>query len=114
MNLSRLIIFTPDVKRLAEFYASTFGLSRVGDEDEEWMELSAGGCSIAFHRSSEPSTTRDGWTKLVFGSKSVAAEKDRLWGLGVETSEIVAFGDIQLCDGRDPDGNYFQISSRGM
>lgn len=114
MNVSRFIIFTPDVKRLADFYVSGFGLSTVGDTSEEWMELDAGGCTIAFHRTSEKGTTRDGWTKLVFGSKDVAAEKERLERIGVKTSEIVNFGDIQLCDGRDPDGNYFQISSRGM
>jgi predicted enzyme related to lactoylglutathione lyase len=114
MNVSRFIIFTPDVKRLADFYASSFGLSEVGDTSEEWRELNAGGCSIAFHKTSEQGTTRDGWTKLVFGSKDVANEKARLERLGIKMSEIVNFGEIQLCDGRDPDGNYFQISSRGM
>ena len=114
MNVSRFIIFTPDVRRLANFYASTFGLSSAGNTDDEWMELNAGSCCIAFHKTSEKGRARDGWTKLVFGSKDVAAEKRRLESLGVKTSKIVTFGDIQLCDGRDPDGNYFQISSRGI
>src|SRR5215813_4377975 len=114
MNISRFIIFTPDVKRLAGFYASSFGLSEVGDASEEWTELDAGGCNIAFHKISEQGINRDGWTKLVFGSKDVAGEKERLERLGVRMSDVVNFGKIQLCDGRDPDGNYFQISSRGM
>lgn len=114
MNVLRFIIFTPDVKRLADFYASSFGLSKVGDASEEWTELDAGGCNIAFHKISELGTARDGWTKLVFGSKDVANEKARLERLGIKMSEIVNFGEIQLCDGRDPEGNYFQISSRGI
>ena len=114
MNVSRFIIFTPDVKRLVDFYASSFGLAAIGEADEGWAELDAGGCSIAFHRTSERETTRDGWTKLVFGSKDVEGEKLRLENLGVKMSKVVAFGDLRLCDGRDPDGNYFQISSRGM
>ncbi len=114
MDISRFIVFTPDVKRLADFYKTAFDLKVTGDPDEEWTELNAGSCSIAFHRTSENGTTRDGWTKLVFGSKDVTREKSRLEGLGIRMSDVVRFGDIQLCDGRDPDGNYFQISSRGM
>jgi predicted enzyme related to lactoylglutathione lyase len=114
MEISRFIIFTPDVKRLADFYASTFGLSAVGDASEEWTELNAGGCKIAFHKISEQETNRDGWTKLVFGSTDVAGEKERLERSGIKMSDVVRFGEIELCDGRDPDGNYFQISSRGM
>src|SRR5215813_4276215 len=114
MKVSRFIIFTPDVGRLANFYATSFGLSKVGDVDEEWTELDAGVCKIAFHKISEKGTNRDGWTKLVFGSKDVQGEKVRLENMGVKMSEITIFGEIQLCDGRDPDGNYFQISSRGV
>ena len=114
VEISRFIIFTPDVKRLAGFYASTFGLDIVGEADEGWTELNAGATNIAFHKTTEQGTGRDGWTKLVFGSKSVASERARLEKLGVKMSDVVEFGEIQLCDGRDPDGNYFQISSRGM
>ena len=114
MNISRIIIFTPDVKRLSDFYRECFGLIVIGDADDGWTELDAGGCKLALHKASELGTGRDGWTKIVFGSENVEAEKVRLEGLGISMSEVVTFGEIQLCDGRDPDGNYFQISSRGM
>jgi len=113
MEISRIIIFTPDVKRLADFYARNFGLSTIGEADEHWTELNAGGCNLALHKTSEDGSGRDGWTKIVFGSENVEAEKSRLESLGLKLSGITTFGDIQLCDGRDPDGNYFQISSRG-
>ena len=114
MNVSRVIIFTNDVKKLSDFYISCFELSVVGESDASWTELNAGGCNIAFHKTSEQGTGRDGWTKIVFGSDDVSAEKTRLEGLGIKMSGVNTFGDIRMCDGRDPDGNYFQISSRGI
>lgn len=112
MELSRVIIFTPDVKRLAEFYTSCFDLKQVGDANEHWTELRAGSCNIALHKIDESAPTRDGWIKIVFAAEDVVSEKERLESLGVKMSDIVRFGDIQMCDGRDPDGNFFQVSSR--
>ncbi|HVF47982.1 MAG TPA: VOC family protein [Pyrinomonadaceae bacterium] len=114
MEISRVLIFTTDVERLARFYASAFGLSERGLGTSEWTELDAGGCRLAFHKIDEQGTGRDGWIKVVFGTANVAVDKSRLEGLGVQMSDIVRFGDIELCDGRDPDGNWFQLSSRGM
>ena len=114
MEVSRIIIFTPDVKRLADFYASTFDLNQIGEANEHWTELSAGGCSIALHKVEEYGTERDGWIKIVFAAEDVPAEKACLEGLGVKMSTVKTFGSIQMCDGNDPDGNYFQISSRGL
>ena len=114
MDLSRVIIFTHDVARLTGFYRSNFGLQDVGEPGPEWAELSSGRSNIAFHKYGEETKERDGWIKIVFASKDVAAERKRLIGLGVEMSEVVQLGEIHICDGRDPDGNWFQISSRGM
>ncbi len=114
MQISRTIIFTPNVRVLSEFYETCFGLEPIGETGDDWTELDAGGCNIAFHRIDEHSGIRDGWIKLVFGSGNVENDRQRLEGFGAAMSEIVKFGDIELCDGRDPDGNWFQISSRGM
>lgn len=114
MDISRVIIFTHDVERLSEFYRSTFGLETVGEADAGWAELSTGTCDLAFHKYGEGAEERDGWMKIVFGTRDVAAERERLIERGIEMSEITEFGSIRLCDGRDPDGNWFQISSRGL
>lgn len=114
MDLTRVIIFTPDVIRLADFYRKCFDIEPHGEGSEEWAEFTAGGCSLAFHRYEDETAGRDGWVKIVFGAKDVIAEKARLESLGVEMSDVVELGSIQLCDGRDPDGNWFQISSRGL
>ena len=109
-----MIIFTHDVTRLCEFYRSNFGLENIGEPDRDWAELKSGKSNIAFHKYGEVVEGRGGWIKIVFGSKDVAAERKKLIEHGIEMSEIVEFGDIHLCDGRDPDGNPFQISSRGV
>ena len=57
---------------------------------------------------------RDTGIKFVFGAKDVKKEKARLVKLGVKMGEIMEFEDLRMCDGRDPDGNRFQISSRGV
>jgi catechol 2,3-dioxygenase-like lactoylglutathione lyase family enzyme len=114
MKLSRIIIFTRDVDRLVEFYRTAFELSEIGVATSAWAELDAGGCNLAFHKINEDSHIRDCWIKPVFGAADVPGERQRLENLGIEMSEVVTFGEIQLCDGRDPDGNWFQISSRGI
>lgn len=112
MEISRVIIFTNDVKRLANFYSKCFGASILSDASHEWAELSTGTCDLAFHKIDEASAVRDGWIKIVFAAKNVAEEKAKLEKLGVRMSDVVEFGSIHLCDGQDPDGNWFQISSR--
>ncbi|MEP7077340.1 MAG: VOC family protein [Acidobacteriota bacterium] len=117
MDLARVIIFTQDVGRLVNFYASHFGLELVGEADPGWTELNAGGCNLAFHKFSgsvEKGDKADNGIKFVFGTRDVAAERSRLQNLGVEMTKIFDFGDIRMCDGSDPDGNRFQISSRGL
>jgi hypothetical protein len=114
MDLSRVIIFTPDVGRLVDFYIASFGLGVIGKRDRSWTELKAGDCNIAFHYVDEHDTSRPGWIKIVFGSDDIEGEKRRLETLGITMSDIVEYEGIKLCDGRDPDGNSFQISSRGI
>lgn len=115
MELSRVIVFTGDVRRMVDFYTATFGLTMVGEFDEGWTEVNAGSCTIAFHKLGfEVDGSTDDGVKLVFGTNDVHGERDRLVSLGIEMSEIHKYGDIEFCDGDDPDGHRFQISSRGM
>ncbi len=115
MDLARVIIFTGDVRRMVDFYTSTFGLSMIGEFDEGWTEVNAGACTIAFHKLGfDVDGSSDDGVKLVFGTHDVAGERARLESLGIEMTEIYKYGDIEFCDGDDPDGHRFQISSRGI
>jgi len=114
MDLSRIIIFTGEVRRMVDFYTATFGLTMVGEFDEGWTEVNAGRCTVAFHKIGfeVKGSGDEEAVKLVFGAVDVAAEKQRLESLGIEMTEIHKWNDIEFCDGSDPDGHRFQISSR--
>lgn len=115
MDLSRIIVFTGDVRRMVDFYSSTFGLEIVGEFSSEWTEMNAGGCNIAFHGLPfEVEGSDEEAVKIVFASDDVPGEKSRLESLGIKMTDIFRFGDIEMCDGSDPDGHRFQISSRGV
>jgi hypothetical protein len=69
--------------------------------------------AMAARPGADPAPAREsGASKLAFRADDVAAERARLVGSGVRMLEVRSFGAISLCDGLDPEGNVFQISSR--
>ena len=50
--------------------------------------------------------------KIVFFASDVEEARDRLIARGAKLGPVKASGDLRLCDGRDPEGNVFQISNR--
>ena len=110
LDLSRIILFTADVPRLADFYRDVIGLEVVGEE-AGWVELAAGPCTIALHAGKARPGARP--PKLVFHAADVAAAKAALVKRGAEDlGPVKSARSFDMCDGRDPDGNPFQISSR--
>ncbi len=115
MILTRVIIFSSRVAALADFYRRAFGFAIVGTAADDWIELSSGGCNLAIHGTARDTRRKgDSGIKLVFGTTRVAAVRRRLTKLGIAMGAVCAFDGISMCDGKDPDGNRFQISSRGM
>jgi hypothetical protein len=61
---------------------------------------------------------RTGWAregtpiKLAFHADDPEAERARLVARGVTMRDVHRFGDVVFCDGIDPEGNVFQITSR--
>ena len=115
-TLSRVMLFVQDVPALAAFYRDTFGCEPIGEITAGWAELRAGGCNIALHQagSRKPHPGGGSNCKLVFGSRDVASARAELESRGVAMGPIHSFDGIQICDGSDPEGNRFQISSRGL
>lgn len=117
--MGTIILFTEDVSRLRAFYASILELD-VLEESEGWVRLDAGGCALALHAIHGPRAggeslgprRADSYLKVAFYAADVAAERARLVAAGARMDEVKTFGAISLCDGLDPDGNVFQISSR--
>jgi catechol 2,3-dioxygenase-like lactoylglutathione lyase family enzyme len=113
--VTRVMLFVHDVHAAAAFYRDKLGLQPLGEITPEWVEMKAGSCTIALHKVAKPLHERgDASAKIVFGVKDVPAGKALLESRGVKMGKISSFSGIEICDGKDPEGNLFQISSRGM
>ena len=113
-SVARIILFVWDVPAVAAFYRDKLGLSVIGEIEPGWTELNAGAINIALHHAGRYHT-RSGASspaKVVFQVDDVPATKVVLEADGVRMSEISTWEGIQFCDGRDPAGNPFQISTR--
>ncbi len=114
MNLkpSRVIIFCKSVPVMMEFYSRITGSKESYIEaDLKWGELKAGNMNVAFHYS-PIAGKNDSRFKLVFFSSTVAAVRKKLTAMGVKMGTVITSGRLRMCNGRDPEGNVFQISNR--
>jgi len=101
------------------FYRDEIGLAPLQQEAVEgWVELDAGGTSLALHAipvelakeitlTNPPRPRETAPVKLVFVVRDLEAERARLVSLGMSMSEVRAWG---ACDGIDPEGNVFQLA----
>jgi catechol-2,3-dioxygenase len=110
MKMARVILFTPQLESMSRFYGDVLGL-KVVSEERGWREFEAGGATIALH-SGTSSPGRKG-PKIVFYAADVAATRDALVKRGAKFGKARGgTGSLQLCDGKDPDGNPVQLSNR--
>jgi catechol-2,3-dioxygenase len=114
MRLAQAILFVHDVAQMKAFYTDMLGLSVIEDEPG-YVRLDDGGCVLMLHAIREPASAtprHDSFLKLAFHSDDVARTRTALLGKSVRMNELVHFGTVVLCDGVDPEGNIFQITSR--
>jgi predicted enzyme related to lactoylglutathione lyase len=119
-EVSRIILFVDDIDAMSAFYGGVLGLDKLPGGDAGFVCFAGGGCEICLH--SLPQQYRsdgsvypkreDTYVKFVFRSDDVERDRKYLVENGLRMSEIVRYGEIDLCDGADPEGNIFQISSR--
>jgi catechol 2,3-dioxygenase-like lactoylglutathione lyase family enzyme len=116
MRLAQALLFVHDVPRMTEFYRDALGLEPQ-ETSPGFVRLAAGGTMLALHAlRGEPgpgSERLDSHIKLCFHADDVEAARAALVARGVKMRDVVRFGDVALCDGLDPEGNVFQITSRG-
>ena len=119
-SLSRVILYVQDVDRLSVFYREAFGFGVVEEVAGEWVVLQAGPCQLALHRVGDayrgkrPTGTSN--AKLVLTIETpLAATREALLARGVVMGEIKSYPGFTgpLCDGRDPEGNVFQLAQSG-
>jgi catechol 2,3-dioxygenase-like lactoylglutathione lyase family enzyme len=109
MKMARVILFTPQIDRMTEFYRDVLGLKTVTHESM-WREYDAGGARIALH--SGPASPGRKGPKIVFYAKDVAAMREKLVAKGAKFGKAKIGEEFHLCDGKDPDGNPIQLSNR--
>ena len=109
LSIRRIIIFTRQIDAMAAFYRDGLALRQIANEPG-WKEFAAGGCNIALHRGSSEVGTRP--PKMAFYSDDVPATRDALVRRGASMGKVKSGSGLDLCEGRDPDGNPFQISNR--
>jgi len=117
------MLYVRDLPRMREFYAQMLGSAPVNAEAHDtWALFDAGGTQFALHAipahiapgieiASPPAAREDGVVKLIFGVGNVPAERARLERLGTTMLQRPWQKPDEACDGIDPEGNIFQLSS---
>ena len=108
-ELRRVVLFTANLEGMSAFYGGVLGLAVLSREDG-WIDYDAGACRIALHKGKSAVGTRP--PKLVFYAEDVAAARALLVERGAKMGKVLDAGAFLMCNGKDPDGNAFQISGR--
>ncbi|MBA2479213.1 MAG: VOC family protein [Planctomycetes bacterium] len=81
------------------------------ERKEKWIELDAGGFCLALHGGSKGSSKRV-WPKMQIRVEDVEAYRARLIARGIEMSKVHKWKTLEWSEGKDPEGNIFQVSNR--
>jgi catechol-2,3-dioxygenase len=118
-SFTRLIIFAQNVDRLKEFYIDKLNLQLIEETKSAWVLLKAGSCEIGLHKIGDQylkggTFKIDNNTKVVFEiDEDLHISRERLIEKSVALKEIMNWdSNYWLCDGKDPEGNVFQLRQR--
>ena len=109
LQFRRIILFTSHMEAMEAFYRDVLGLKISGREDG-WVDFDAGECHLALHADGGKLGTRP--PKIVFHATDVSATRTALVKRGAKMGKVVSAKRFDMCNGKDPDGNPFQVSSR--
>ena len=118
MQLSQIILFVHDTSRMLAFYAQLGLVVIDGDAADGFVRLRdpAGGAVLALHFTKvigPPTGPRiDTALKPCFQVDDVDAARAALTTSGAAMREIHRWNGIAFCDGVDPEGNIFQVTTR--
>ena len=109
LRLSRVILFTSNMDQMVAFYRDALGF-KLKTNDKGWKTFDAGSCEIALHSGGRKPGPRS--PKIQFDVKDVAAARETLIARGAKMGKISSKDGLDLCGGKDPDGNPFGLSNR--
>lgn len=119
------VLYAVDIRKMAAFYAALAGFA-VGQEDGDHVLLESPGFQLAIVRIPDviartlamrdpPARRTDTPIKLVFFVGSIEAAREQAGALGGALDAPGSMWRFQggaVCDGRDPEGNVFQLRER--
>ena len=118
MKLAQAMVFVHDAAKMLVFYEG-LGLRVVdGDATSGFVRLAdpAGGAVLALHATKAIGPggppRLDVPTKLCFHVDDIDREHAALLARGVTMRDIHRWEGIAFCDGIDPEGNIFQLTTR--
>lgn len=109
LRLSRVILFTANMDKMSAFYRDVLGF-RLKIDEKGWKTFDAGSCEIALHSGGRKPGPRS--PKIQFDVKDVAATRAALIARGAKMGKVSSKDGLDLCGGKDPDGNPFSLSNR--
>jgi len=112
-KIKSFIYFCKDMKAMSCFYADTMGLTVIPNPHfapEDWLELGGGGFRLCLHRAEKAGSAAGNRNKSVFWVEDVAKARRYLLRKKIRMGGHMRWTEIEACDGRDPEGNKFQIA----
>ena len=106
----RIIHFTTNTEAMSHFYSEVMGLEPLSASEAGWKEFRAGGCNISLHSGNASAAGRG--PKIIFYTADVSSARNALVKRGAKMGTVATGNQLTFCDGKDPDGNVFQISTR--
>ncbi len=113
MRIRSIMLFVKDVEKVAAFYEQHFGMDRVGEPEEGYLELDGGGVRLALHAAKwSDGDNSESPAKIVFECANVQAAVDAYTRNGLKFGKVFEWNGFAFADTKDPENNPVQISSR--
>lgn len=122
VSLNTIILFGKDVELVKDFYIDIFQFEVLEEIKDQWVLLNAGDCKIGLHKIGDQfldtfteNFNADNNVKLVFEiTTDIFLLQKELLKKGVHINEVQTWETYHshTCDGKDPEGNTFQLSQR--
>ncbi|MBS1711848.1 MAG: VOC family protein [Armatimonadetes bacterium] len=101
---TQVIHYVEDMAAAKRFYVEILGLKIIQDGGPHWLELDAGGTSIALHPGGTPRGR--GRTGLSFAVEDLESARDEVNTRGAGFGEVTnPHPGVTFCEAADPDGN---------
>lgn len=114
-KINSYIYFCQNMTEMTQFYSDIFGLKIRRNKYHipgQWVELAGSGFTLCLHRSPSPAFQGNNKNKLVFDVDNVGAAREYLVARGVKMGKHQKLEIGEICDGKDTEGNRFQIACK--